>query len=125
MSAVQTATTRARATSAGTSSDSGTSAASRSTAAGPAVTQPAADTQPQADVGEEVKGDSTGERNSRDRWERVADLREHFLEAECEENDAGDHRQMKVRIASRASAARAGPEAAASRLSATIETQSK
>ena len=54
--------------------------------------------EPEEDVRDEVERDAAAERDRRDRLERVADVRHRLLDADREEDDAGDHRQVEVAV---------------------------
>ena len=50
------------------------------------------------DVREEVERQATAERHGGDRGQRLAELLDRLLEAECEQDDPGDHRQVQVAV---------------------------
>ena len=109
MRAQHTAVTSASAVSADTSSATGRSGEHDEPCHEPAWTDPTGPLRrrapgcpdqpyPERDVGEEVERQSTAERRRRDCRERVVDVLDRLLQAECEEDDARDHRQMEVAV---------------------------
>ena len=51
-----------------------------------------------ADQPQEVEGDAGEQREGRHQLERVIDVAECLLQAEGEEDDPGDHREVQVRV---------------------------
>ena len=51
-----------------------------------------------SDVGQEVEGEAAAERGGRDHGQRLIDVRDGLLEAEGEQDDPGDHRQVQVAV---------------------------
>jgi hypothetical protein len=53
----------------------------------------------EGDVGEEVERQPSAKRHSWDCGQRIADVLDRLLQAECEQDDARDHRQVEVAVA--------------------------
>src|SRR6266545_8179905 len=50
------------------------------------------------DVRQEIEGEAAAERGCRDHTQRLIDVLDGFLQAECEQDDPGDHRQVQVAV---------------------------
>ena len=97
-SATQTTATSVSATSAGTTTATGQSKRAGDRGDEAAAAERARYAHAERHVREQVEGGAAAEAERRNRVELVADVCERRLHREGEEDDAGDHRQMQVRV---------------------------